>query len=682
MWNQAEFTIQDLVKMAVACFEDESEDQPKKEGTNTKKLDKLMSILIEKLQEEKKLTPEEYDISEQSLRQELRQFLSDIKQEDEPGQYFEQNIGELHKQLGTTEKTNYTIGFPLNLRFRPQRKQDVFSALGHEIERMEQDAWLSEFQEPAEQIETQDDQNNSNRFTEFMKEVPNDFSWSNHTFWKFEMEARDQQFVVDRLEKVLDYLLGKINIAAHAGVVEGSINISPSVWPSRWSELRHPFVYIVTKQDDSPQFYYDSDISPRNKFRVHGSRTSRYDILFDEFPEITYPLNQLDERFVEAVRHFQAAVTEPDREASFLEYWRGIEALALTTEDDGMDTVIQRAEAPLEHDDHTFFRYRLKRARNKRNKLVHDGVDIPITRHDQNLLKSILEELIWIYCANLDQWDVDDFRFYLDNVGQETKKVAEIQKQYERKTELLRSILDAQQYEETIFEQILRDWAAGRSHLENVEFTDPMGFFHPIFGIGDGDADIMIIADAPTYSVCDEEVVHQRSRVRGLRPDTTTWESVDQYREFQTKKIAETNPGGTQDILEAVASAIEQDPDEIYYTTLQKDGTFDESLEETEDGRDPVELNEASITGWKPYLEGEIEHVDPDLIIVFGNRTVETLVDLLGRADESIEDVPYRETYVLDKYPILRFDHWSSIEPSDGTTVETHIKEIVNSERD
>lgn len=677
MWDQAEFSIPELVDMAVACIDKEADDWRISGSDNTTRFRHLMPILIEKLAEDSQLSAHEYNISEQGLRGELRSFLNDIKHEDEPGRYFEQNIGDLHQQLGTTEPTQYTIGFPLNLRLRSQRQQDTFRSLGHKIERMGRNEWLSEFKERAETAEQEDDQGHGDdRFTDFMEQVPNDFSWANNTFWKFELDARDEQFVIDRLERVLGYLLGKINVAAYAGSQEG-FSSSPSVWQSGWSDLRHPFIYIVFEEDLYSQFYYETDISPRDKFRVHSARASMFDISIDNFPGVEYPLDSLEERFVETVRRFQAAITEADREESFLEYWRGIEALTLTGDDEGMDTVIRRAEAPLEHTDHTFFRYRLKRARYKRNQLVHDGVDISVTRHDQNLLKRILEELIWLYCGNLDRWDADDFRFYLENVGQEPGMLAETKQNFERKTELIGDILKAKQYEESIFERILRDWAEGRNRLDDAEFTDPFGFFYPIFGIGDDDAAIMVIADTPTYPVGDDEELQRRSQVRGWRPNTTAWESVDQYREFCSELIEQANPDGTQDILEAVASAVDQNPDELYFTTLQKDGAFDESLDETEDSKDPAKLNESSRAAWAPYLEDEIDHVDPDLIILFGERTLQILLDSYGRPDTPIEDVPYGELYVIDKYPILRFDYWSSIDPPNGNDLETHIEEIV-----
>ncbi len=180
-------------------------------------------------------------------------------------------------------------------------------------------------------------------------------------------------------------------------------------------------------------------------------RTRRFDIHFGKFPAIEYPLDPLEERIVETVRRFQSAITEPSREGSFLEYWRGIEALTLTTENEGMDAVIRRAEAPIEPSDQDFFRYRLKRTREKRNLLVHDGVDISVTKQDQNLLKTVLESLIWMYCENFEDWSKDNFRFVLENVGHNEGSLEEARKDLARKTELLDTLLDAKRYEETVF---------------------------------------------------------------------------------------------------------------------------------------------------------------------------------------------------------------------------------------
>lgn len=674
MWDEADYILSELVDMAVDCIDPESEQWRVSGTENTQRFEQLMPILMEEVD----LDPLEYRISETTFRVEFRDFLNDIKNKDDPGTYFVENKGELHRRIGTQDLKQYTIGFPLNLKFNARRKRDRFESLGHEIERVSRNQWLSEFKEVAEEKEQEENQQHTNdSFSDFMERVPNDFSFHNNTFWKFELEARDEQFAVDRLEKLLGYLLGRINAAAYENQAEGWTTGSRSVWKSGWSDLRHPFIYIVFKEGEYSQFYYEEDISPRKKFKVMSHRTRLFDIHFDKFPDIEYPLNSQEERFVETVRRFQSAITESSREDSFLEYWRGIETLTLTTENEGMDAVIRRAEAPNEAADQDFFRYRLKRVREKRNLLVHDGVDVSITRQDQNLLKTVLESLIWIYCENFDNWTEDDFRFVLENVGDEEGNLEESRDDLARKTELLDTLLDAKRYEETVFQNIYLDWSSGRNELEDADFVDPFGFFYPVFGVGNENADIMVIADAPTFPVSEDEELQKREQVRGLRPALTTWETIDEYRDWLGQLLEHANPDEVWDVLESVAEAADTTPDDLYYTTLQKDGKFDESLDETDDGKDPADLNQESVAKWKPYLKEELDRIEPDLVVVFGEKSLEALGDLLTPAgDFEIDSVPYGEIYVIDRYPSLRFDYWTKID-SDNLDREEYLIQIV-----
>lgn len=674
MWEDADYSLSGLVNMAVDCIDPESKGWEVSGTENTRRFERLMPILMEEVD----IDPQEYRISENTFKIQLRDFLNEIKNEDDPGAYFTENTGELHRRIGTKNRKQYTIGFPLNLKFNPLRKQDQYQSLGYNIERIERRQWLSEFKEVAEEKEQEEDhQPRDDPFTDFMEQVPNDFSRRNYTFWKFELEARDEQFVVDFLEKLLDYLLGQINAAAHVNQIEG-LSIPRSVWPSGWSDLRHPFIYIVFEEGEYSQFCYENDISPRKKFKVMSHQTDTFDIYYSEFPDIEYPLDSLEERFVETVRRFQSAITEPSREGSFLEYWRGIEALTLTTENEGMNEVIRRAEAPIEATDQEFLRYRLKRAREKRNLLIHDGVGVSLTKQDQYLLKIVLENLIWMYCENFEDWTEDDFRFVLKNVGNDEGTLEESRDILARKTELMDDILDWKRTEETIFQTIYLDWASDRNELEDANFKDPLGFFYPVFAVGNDDAEIIVVADAPTYPMGEDEELRKRTQVQGHRPDFSSLEPIDEYREWLSQLLEHTNPDGVWTILETVAEAIDTRPDELYYTTLQKDGGFDESIDETEYGEDPVELNRESVTKWKPYLDKEINHVEPRLIITFGEKTLEAVGDLRAPGDDfQVDSIPYEEPYVMNKYPVLRFDYWTEIELPEETSREDYIMDTI-----
>lgn len=674
MWDGADYTLSELVDLAVNCIDPDSDDWRMSGTENTQRFERLMPILMEEVE----IDPGQYQISDSTFRSALKTFLNDIKNKENPGDYFVDNIGELRERIGTRDKKQYTIGFPLNIKFRPGRKRDQFESLGHKIDRMNRGRWLSEFKEVAEEKEKEKSREcEDDPLTEFMEQVPNDFSFNTYTFWKFEIEARDEQFVIDRLERVLGYLLGRINASAYADKLEGW-GFSRSIWPSGWSDLRHPFIYIVFEEGEYSKFYYDEDISPRKRFKVQSSRTRKFDILFNKFPDLDYPLNDVEERFVETLRRFQSAISGSDQQDSFLDYWRGIEALTLTDENERMDAVIRRAEAPIGARDQKFFRYRLKGAQKKRNRLVHEGVDVDVNRQDQNLLKTVLENLIWIYCANLKNWTKEEFRFFLENAGKTEGDLIEAYEDLEDKINIVDGLLEEIRYEESVFEKIYRDWTSGRNELEDAGFKDPFGFFYPVFGVGDEDAELMILADSPTYRVEEDEELRYRGQVRGWRPASSAWESMDEYREWLRQLLELTNPDGAWDVVEAVAEAVDADPEELYYTTLQKDGEFDESLDETEDGEDPAALNEESFSKWKPYLEGEIDHVEPRLIIAFGEKTLQALGDLFDPHEDFKTDlVPFGEPYVMDKYPVLRFDYWSEIETPEDVDKEELISDIV-----
>lgn len=670
-WKDLELETRELVDLVVDCFDDESGSASISGSDNVRRFEQIMPILIERIEDD--LVG--YNISSDHVRSELRDYLASLKDKPDSGNYFIENTDEFEQRIRAISSTQYTVAFPLNFHFRPGRKRDEFSALGYEIERLPRRQWLSRFKEPAEENEEANHKRpGDDPLTSFLDETPNEFS-RNHTYWKFEIEARDQDFAVEHLEMVLEYLLGQLNFSALAGTTEGT-SIKNTFWPSGWSNLKLPFIYLVFEDDDYTQFYYNTDFYLRKKFTVHSIRQSQFDRYLDEFPEIEEPFTDFEEIFVNALRRFQTAITEPEREDSFLEYWRCAEILTLVDEDDDMKTVIQRVAAPLEHENPELFRFRLERARIKRNKLVHEGTDISVTKEDQNRLKSVLDSLIQLYIEQFDEWNKSDFEFYLDNVDIDVGQLEKAKENRLDQIDIIDEIIEAKEYEPTGLEKILVDWTRHENNLEDANFLDTLGFFLPVFGVGDANAEIMIVAQAPVYPIDeDEEPIRARTRIQGPQPNFTEW-TLEKLREFNTSIVQNANPDGIWDVIKGVAEATDQNPEQLYYTTLQKDGKFDESTDEIVDGFTPSQLNRESISQWKPYLKEEIETVEPDLILVFGKTTLEAVVDILSVIeDETAEDIPQHETYVLDRYPIAWFDHFAEIELPDGTSLQEYMCE-------
>lgn len=397
--TKEEYSDTELVDLAVDCIEKDTESAKISGSENMQ----IFEWSIPQIFKRYEIDNGEYKISETSLNSEIRDFLNDIKNEENPGKYFKSNLDAFIGQIRSIPDSEFTIAFPLNLQFAKGRTQDEFNALGHRIQRISRDQWLEDYRDDCEREEKANhDKPGDNPFTSFMNEVPNDFN-QKYTYWFFEIEAKDQKFAVDRLEKILEYLLGKINISAHANQKEGlSSNSSP--WPSGWSDLKLPFIYLVFEDGNYSEFFYDTDISVRKSFSIHSAHRSKYDHYFDLIPTFTHPLTDVEATFVETLRRFQSAISTASREDSFLDYWRGIESLTLTDETDDMTVVINRASAPIKHKRPKLFNYRLEQAREKRNNLVHDGIDITVNKRDQNLLKTVLESLVWVYAANIQEW--------------------------------------------------------------------------------------------------------------------------------------------------------------------------------------------------------------------------------------------------------------------------------------
>lgn len=672
----SDYELAELVDIAVNSFDAEAEGAKVSGSENITQLEWSLPAIIE----ESDVKPHNFHLSEDAIENELRLYLANIKRNADPGRHFENNLEEFKQRLREKPTKQYTIAFPLNLSFKPGRKQNQFTALGQDIERVSRREWLDQFKDPAEKQEQQVDRTNrEDPFTSFMNEVPNEFN-SNHTYWKFNIDARDQQYAVNRLEITLEYLLGKINCAELLNQQKG-YRSTQSAWPVGWSKLKLPFIYLVFDQEGYQQFFYSTDISPRQKYSIHSARRSKFDHYMEEFPEFQYPLSRPEEVFVQTIRRFQSAITEPKREDSFLEFWRGIEALTLVGPEDSMQLVIDRASSFVVPSQPSQYLYRLQRARNKRNNLVHEGVDISVTKQDLNLVKSAHDNLIQLYVDNINDWSLSDFEYFLDTADMDIGHLQERQAELGQRQEIIRNLIEEKQYEPSGLEKLVADWLGQKNELADADFLDPLGSIIPVFGVGDRDAEILVVSQAPAYPRNEgEDPIRERVRVRGPRPDSTYW-TVDSLRQYCTELVQRGNPDGIWDVLTAIGEATDTPPEDLYYTTLQKDGKFDESIEETEDGYDPVELNRESVGAWKPYLREEIEDVQPQLIIVFGERTLEAIVDLLSIIpDESPGDIDAESSYVLDRYTVLWFDHWNDIALPDGESLSEYLENIIGEE--
>lgn len=661
-------TISDLVEKAVSCIDPESEDWRVSGGDNSGVYERATHLLLDSID----VHPQDDKASRTTLEAKLRTFLNDIKTREDPGSYFVENTNELVRRIRAVDLENYELSFPLNITFDHGYSVEEFNSLGYTIEKLDRQTWIQEYLEPAQ--EEEDDRAHGprdGRLTQFLDLIPDDIrEYRDWTYWTFDVEARDPYFVMDRLEMVLEYLLGRINIAYHVQQPEGR-TFGSRLWPTGWSDIRMPPVYLTWRDGDYYKFARGRDLAPRKAVSIPRRSPKQFEHYLDVFPSLDVPLEGVEEYFVEAVRRFQVAITEDDRSRSFLEYWRGLETLMLTQEEQPMNKVIERAAAPLAPKREELFEDRLNLAREKRNDLVHGEEDFSINRHDQNILKITLENAVFIYCHNLPDWSRSEFQTFLENAGKQENELEEEKQRLQSEMDVIHTILEDIRFEEGFFLKLFNDWMSGRNRLEDPEFVDPFGFFFPVFGVGDDEADIMVVQQAPAYPTS-EDPIRLRTRVPGPRPAKHFWKSVDEYRSMCEGLVHDGNPGGIGDLLESIAGEAGTDVDSLYYTTIQKDGRFDESLDETEDGEDPEALNELSQETWLPYLEEEIDEVEPALILCTGPTATKNVIERLNPRDPvDIDDVEIGEPFWIGRYGVLRLPSLSEVNldaevPLDG----------------
>lgn len=667
------YSIPELVETAVSCIDPDSNQWRVSGWENSDLYDKTSELLITCLD----LELREYKLSRRSLKGQLRQFLNSIKDKEDPGAYFVDHLQDLKEALRDLDTASYKFVFPLNLTYRSGYSRDEFESLGYTFSRIERQEWIDDYLESAREEAADNTAHQTSRLEEFLDLIPDDVNQNrNWTYWTVEVVARDPHFALAEATRALEFLLGRINIVHHVNQPEGR-TFGGRLWPSGRSDLREPPIYLVWKDDAYFDFARGGNLAPRRRVEIPRQSGRRFEHYFERFPEVESPLKGVEEYFVEAVLRYQGAITEDDRARSFLEYWRGLETLMLTRPEESMDRVIQRASAPLAPNREGLFEDRLNLARLKRNDLVHGSGRFTVTRHDQNLLQLVLEQALFIYCNKLPDWSREDFETFLENAGKDEGTLERELERLESQIDVIDSILDEVRFEEGFFLRTMNDWFRGRGELEEIEFADPFGFYLPVFGVGDEESSIMVVQMAPAYPTSDG-VIRRRERIPGPRPLQGFWGSVDQYRSMCEGLVRNGNSDGIGDLLEAVAEEADRDVEEIYYTTIQKDGRFDENLDETEDGHNPRELNRESIETWKPYLREEIEQVNPDLIICLGDQATEIVLGLVNTGQPvEVSEVPPSEVFWVDAYGIVRLPRLQEIDQDEGHPLDGAVRSAV-----
>lgn len=345
------------------------------------------ALLLRRLcSEVRKWDQADEQLEEEHLELLIHQSLNEASLEDNITSAFQR---ELRTTLDSTATEKFRIVFPLNIRER--RNESVprtISANSSTIRKLDKDQWNELHDEAKNSSETED---NEQSYHEFLQDASEKIVSSRHNvFYEFETNARNSNIAISLLSQDLDIILGKLNFTA----IDSSLN------QTALEELRsldrllpeaivRPGVYLVTEDGE----YQDYHAGPRHR-AYSGLRLPRgFEADFDslrQFP-VEAASQEVDSGIADAFRALQSGLTATTNENAFLYYWRGIEEITLHARGARSQEALDRT-LPLVRDefDLEILESITEDLAEKRNEIVHSGIESPVYVRDVNLLRQLL----------------------------------------------------------------------------------------------------------------------------------------------------------------------------------------------------------------------------------------------------------------------------------------------------
>lgn len=397
--------------------------------------DRLAPIVLEGLD----INPDDLRIRAERIETELNSLILESKTKDDSPTYVEENLHEFKEELYSRDLNEYQIAFPLNFDHSDRELlPDTIQLADVTFERLPRGEWNDRFVPDLKQERPHTEP--EARLSRFLDRCPNDISNHRLTYWYSSYRARDAYYAVDRIADRLEILLGLLNYSATFNRIQTfSSNHGP--WPDRWVDLREPFIYLLHSDDGFMKHLWSQDPTLRDPDSPHSAQRELFEAIFDSVPTFEES-RPLDGPLMNSIRAFQAAITEPNERDAFFEFWRGIEILTLTNEQDPLSTVSDRASALVKMNDDEVGRIRRERAREKRNSYVHEGAGLRITNADRNLLKTLHESLIDFYIDKRSEWGTDEMRFALDQFTLDRGEIQQLRQKREAELELIKRFED------------------------------------------------------------------------------------------------------------------------------------------------------------------------------------------------------------------------------------------------
>lgn len=325
-------------------------------------------------------------LEEEHLELLIHQSLNEANQDDDVTGAFQR---ELRTTLDSTPTRQFRIVFPLNIREgRKETAPRTISANSTAIRKLDQDQW-NELNEEAKNSSNTDD--NEQSYDEFLQDASGRIVSKRHNvFYEFETEARNSNIAISLLSQDLDIILGKLNFTAtNSSLDQTALEELRSLNRSLPEAIVRPRIYLVVEEGE----YQDYQIGARHEsysgFRLPRGFEADFDSL-RQFP-VEAASQEVDSNIADAFRALQSGLTATTNENAFLYYWRGIEEITLHARAAKSQEALERT-LPLVRDefDLEILESITEDLAEKRNEIVHSGIESPVYVRDVNLLRQLL----------------------------------------------------------------------------------------------------------------------------------------------------------------------------------------------------------------------------------------------------------------------------------------------------
>lgn len=374
-------TVNDCVERAVQHLP-EGDEPVVSDGT-----DEYALLLRRLCSEVRKWDQADEQLEEEHLELLIHQSLNEANQDD--GNVTDAFQRELRTTLGSTPTRQFRIVFPLNIRERQNETSPrTISANTTTIRKLEEEQW-DELNDEAKNLSKIGD--NDRSYNEFIQGASERLISSRHdVFYEFETEARDSNIAISLLSRDLDIILGKFNFTA----IDSSLNQTAleelrSLDRTLPEAIVRPGVYLVMEDGEYHDYHIGSRYESYSGLRLPRGFEADFNSL-RQFP-IEAASEEVDSDIADAFRALQSGLTATTNENAFLYYWRGIEEITLHDRGAKSKEALERT-LPLVRDefDLEILESITEGLAEKRNEIVHSGIESPVYVRDVNLLRQLL----------------------------------------------------------------------------------------------------------------------------------------------------------------------------------------------------------------------------------------------------------------------------------------------------